>query len=216
MTEPAGQRHYGGHSTEERRLARRERLIEAATRVYGEVGYRNATVKAVCEDELAARDQSIPHARYRLRPVASRKPSSPTRSWAARDVIFNSLAIMPADTMLLAISQLPARLHCLRGLPPTPPPTSSQPPTRRFPQRQHFPAATLIRTRQHQAHPQLEHAPESPVSKTTQPRSQEKFGPSSDSSTRLMTSPILTLPTRGRASVHRMRRRRRSLHNHYG
>src|ERR1700751_1880771 len=49
MAEPAGQRHYGGHSTEERRRARRERLIEAATRVYGEVGYRNATVKAVCE-----------------------------------------------------------------------------------------------------------------------------------------------------------------------
>jgi AcrR family transcriptional regulator len=46
MAETAGQRHYGGHSTEERRLARRERLIEAATRVYGEVGYRNATVKA--------------------------------------------------------------------------------------------------------------------------------------------------------------------------
>ena len=42
-------RHYGGHSAEERRLARRERLIEAAIRVYGEVGYRNATVKAVCE-----------------------------------------------------------------------------------------------------------------------------------------------------------------------
>jgi AcrR family transcriptional regulator len=49
MAETAGQRHYGGHSTEERRLARRERLIEAAIRVYGEVGYRNATVKAVCE-----------------------------------------------------------------------------------------------------------------------------------------------------------------------
>src|SRR5215468_9859716 len=42
-------RHYGGHSAEDRRLARRERLIEAAIRVYGEVGYRNATVKAVCE-----------------------------------------------------------------------------------------------------------------------------------------------------------------------
>jgi AcrR family transcriptional regulator len=42
-------RQYGGHSAEERRLARRERLIEAAIRVYGEVGYRNATVKAVCE-----------------------------------------------------------------------------------------------------------------------------------------------------------------------
>jgi AcrR family transcriptional regulator len=42
-------RQYGGHSAEERRLARRERLIEAAICVYGEVGYRNATVKAVCE-----------------------------------------------------------------------------------------------------------------------------------------------------------------------
>jgi AcrR family transcriptional regulator len=42
-------RQYGGHSAEERRLARRERLIEAAIRVYGEVGYRHATVKAVCE-----------------------------------------------------------------------------------------------------------------------------------------------------------------------
>jgi AcrR family transcriptional regulator len=42
-------RQYGGHSAEERRLARRERLIEAAIRVYGEIGYRNATVKAVCE-----------------------------------------------------------------------------------------------------------------------------------------------------------------------
>jgi len=42
-------RQYGGHSAEERQLARQERLIEAAIRVYGEVGYRNATVKAVCE-----------------------------------------------------------------------------------------------------------------------------------------------------------------------
>jgi AcrR family transcriptional regulator len=42
-------RQYGGHSAEERRLVRRQRLIEAAIGVYGEVGYRNATVKAVCE-----------------------------------------------------------------------------------------------------------------------------------------------------------------------
>jgi AcrR family transcriptional regulator len=49
-------RQYGGHSAEERRLARRERLIQAATRVYGKVGYRNATVKAVCESaELTER-----------------------------------------------------------------------------------------------------------------------------------------------------------------
>jgi AcrR family transcriptional regulator len=42
-------RQYGGHSAEERQSARRERLVEAAIRVYGEAGYRNATVKAVCE-----------------------------------------------------------------------------------------------------------------------------------------------------------------------
>jgi len=42
-------RRYGGHSTEERRLARRELLIKAAIRVYGEVGYGNATVKTVCK-----------------------------------------------------------------------------------------------------------------------------------------------------------------------
>jgi AcrR family transcriptional regulator len=42
-------RDYGGHTAEQRRLARRDRLIEAAIRVYGQVGYRDATVKAVCE-----------------------------------------------------------------------------------------------------------------------------------------------------------------------
>jgi AcrR family transcriptional regulator len=40
---------YAGQSAEERAQARRERLIEAAIDVYGTVGYRNATVKAVCE-----------------------------------------------------------------------------------------------------------------------------------------------------------------------
>jgi AcrR family transcriptional regulator len=49
MMAMARTRHYGGRSAEDRRLARRERLIEAAVRVYGEVAYRNATVKAVCE-----------------------------------------------------------------------------------------------------------------------------------------------------------------------
>lgn len=42
-------RNYAGLSAEERRLARRERLIEGAIRAYGELGYRNTTVKAVCE-----------------------------------------------------------------------------------------------------------------------------------------------------------------------
>ena len=40
---------YGGLRSEERRTERRLRLIDAAVRVYGEVGYRTATVKAVCE-----------------------------------------------------------------------------------------------------------------------------------------------------------------------
>src|SRR5881628_3068614 len=42
-------RNYAGLSADERRLARRERLIEGAIRAYGEFGYRNTTVKAVCE-----------------------------------------------------------------------------------------------------------------------------------------------------------------------
>jgi AcrR family transcriptional regulator len=43
-------RNYAGLSADERRLARRERLIEGAIRAYGELGYRNTTVKAVCEE----------------------------------------------------------------------------------------------------------------------------------------------------------------------
>jgi hypothetical protein len=43
--------------------------------------------------------QRIPQARKRPLPVASRKPSSATRSWAARGVIFSSAAIMPAEAM---------------------------------------------------------------------------------------------------------------------
>ncbi|HEY5721673.1 MAG TPA: TetR/AcrR family transcriptional regulator [Allosphingosinicella sp.] len=44
---PAG--NYRGSSAAERRAGRREALILAAILVYGERGYRNATVKAVCE-----------------------------------------------------------------------------------------------------------------------------------------------------------------------
>lgn len=45
--EPA--RRYRGASAEARRGKRREQLIVAAIQVYGERGYRNSTVKAVCE-----------------------------------------------------------------------------------------------------------------------------------------------------------------------
>lgn len=44
---PAG--NYRGSSAAERRAGRREALILAAIGVYGERGYRNATVKAVCD-----------------------------------------------------------------------------------------------------------------------------------------------------------------------
>jgi AcrR family transcriptional regulator len=42
-------RRYRGSSAEERRAHRREQFLRAAIQVYGEQGYRNATVKAVCE-----------------------------------------------------------------------------------------------------------------------------------------------------------------------
>ncbi|WNG49542.1 TetR/AcrR family transcriptional regulator [Archangium minus] len=46
---PVTNRRYRGSSAEERRAQRREQFLEAAIQVYGEQGYRNATVKAVCE-----------------------------------------------------------------------------------------------------------------------------------------------------------------------
>jgi AcrR family transcriptional regulator len=41
-------RRYRGSSADERRDARRRQLIEAAIRLYGQDGYRNVTVEAVC------------------------------------------------------------------------------------------------------------------------------------------------------------------------
>lgn len=42
-------RRYRGSSAEDRRLKRRQRLLDAALRVYGTRGYHSTTVKAVCE-----------------------------------------------------------------------------------------------------------------------------------------------------------------------
>ena len=42
-------RRYRGSSTEERRAQRRQQLIDAATRIYGEHGYRHSGVKQVCD-----------------------------------------------------------------------------------------------------------------------------------------------------------------------
>lgn len=47
-TAPAPRR-YRGRSIAERQAERRAALIEAAVAVYGDVGYRNASVKAICE-----------------------------------------------------------------------------------------------------------------------------------------------------------------------
>jgi AcrR family transcriptional regulator len=49
MPPMADRRRYRGSSAEERRAQRREQFLAAAIRVYGEQGYRHATVKAVCE-----------------------------------------------------------------------------------------------------------------------------------------------------------------------
>jgi AcrR family transcriptional regulator len=48
-TTPAQARPYRGVPQDERRAQRRSQLIAAAIAVYGERGYRQATVKAVCE-----------------------------------------------------------------------------------------------------------------------------------------------------------------------
>ncbi|MGH8787507.1 MAG: TetR/AcrR family transcriptional regulator [Cupriavidus necator] len=48
-TELTPARRYRGAEAEERRAQRRVQLIAAAVQVYGERGYQNATVKAVCE-----------------------------------------------------------------------------------------------------------------------------------------------------------------------
>lgn len=47
--EPVTARPYRGISPDERRAQRRSKLVAAGVAVYGERGYRNATVKAVCE-----------------------------------------------------------------------------------------------------------------------------------------------------------------------
>jgi AcrR family transcriptional regulator len=48
--DPVSVRPYRGIAPDERRAQRRQRLVEAAIAVYGERGYRHATVKAVCEE----------------------------------------------------------------------------------------------------------------------------------------------------------------------
>jgi AcrR family transcriptional regulator len=46
---PEPKRRYRGSAVEERRAQRRQQLIDAAVRVYGENGYRHSGVKQVCD-----------------------------------------------------------------------------------------------------------------------------------------------------------------------
>jgi hypothetical protein len=69
------------------------------SRAYGLRGVAASTsVGAIIDPKLAGipRSHKTPHARYRPRPVASRRPSSETRFCAARGVMSSSLAIMTA------------------------------------------------------------------------------------------------------------------------
>lgn len=49
-TTPHNERRYRGQGREERRAERRVRLVEAGLRVFGEVGFHGATVKAICAE----------------------------------------------------------------------------------------------------------------------------------------------------------------------
>lgn len=47
-SDAASGRRYRGVAVEERRAERRQRLLEAGLRIFGEVGYHGATVKTIC------------------------------------------------------------------------------------------------------------------------------------------------------------------------
>jgi len=74
-------------------------MSETCSRLEGKFDVRNTYTNFGHVAGRGAAFQRIPHARKRPLPVASRKPSSATRSWAARGVIFSSAAIMPAEAM---------------------------------------------------------------------------------------------------------------------
>lgn len=50
VTDTAQIRFYRGISKEDRRHARRQQLIAASIKIYGEIGYRQASVKAICTE----------------------------------------------------------------------------------------------------------------------------------------------------------------------
>jgi AcrR family transcriptional regulator len=113
---------YRGSSAAERRSERREALILAAIRVYGERGYRNATVKSVCEAaglteryfyESFANSEALLAASYKavtaillatLDEVGSAAPGDPAdRVRAILDRYFQALANDPRSARLFLV-----------------------------------------------------------------------------------------------------------------
>jgi len=130
MAAAAPARRYRGQSPAERAAERRALLIEAAVGVYGEVGYRNASVKAVCEaaglteryfyesftgsdDLLAAAYQVVVadlHAAMRAAAEASRDPVR-----AALEVYYTRLRASPkaARVFLVEIGGVSAKVDAV-------------------------------------------------------------------------------------------------------
>ena len=115
-------RRYRGSSAADRRAARREALIRAAIRVYGERGYRNATVKSVCDAaglteryfyESFANSEALLAASYRavtsvllreLEEVGAATPGDPAdRVRAILTYYFRALANDPRSARLFLV-----------------------------------------------------------------------------------------------------------------
>ncbi len=112
-------RSYAGRSSDDRRSERRERLIAAATEVYGSSGYRTATVKAVCQqaglteryfyESFASSEELLCDAcaeamqRMRMLAVAAADQAGdapPARMWASTLSYFSAIKANPAAARL--------------------------------------------------------------------------------------------------------------------
>lgn len=109
-----GQRRYGGASADERRDERRDRLVEAAMQVFGELGYRQATKRLICaQAHLADRYfhehfDSV-HACYRaVHDVACREAAA---------IVQEAILNQPSDLMLRARAGLRAFFEHIRSDP---------------------------------------------------------------------------------------------------
>ena len=115
-------RRYRGTSTEERRALRRQQLIDAATQIYGEFGYRHSGVKQVCDaagltqryfyesfghsDELliACYEQTTRKVRdVNMAAAQAAGPDPKVRSRAMLDAYFTYLRDHPQQARLLLV-----------------------------------------------------------------------------------------------------------------